>query len=54
MLLIHIENASLQRGYCPACTSGVSNKKKKKKTTWETTADSYTGRLLAARLVLAR
>lgn len=31
MLLIHIENASLQRGYCPACTSGVSNKKKKKK-----------------------
>lgn len=53
MLLIHIENASLQRGYCPACTSGVSNKKKKKKT-WETTADSYIGRLLAARLVLAR
>lgn len=31
MLLIHIENASLQRGYCPACTSGVSNKKKQKK-----------------------
>lgn len=53
MLLIHIENASLQRGYCPACTSGLSNNTHKKKT-WETTADSYTGRLLAARLVLAR
>lgn len=53
MLLIHIENASLQRGYCPACTSGLSNNTQKKKT-WETTAGSYTGRLLAARLVLAR
>lgn len=54
MLLIHIENASLQRGYYPACTSGVSTTTQKKKKNWETTADSYTGRLLAARLVLAR
>lgn len=31
MLLIHIENASLQRGYCPACTLGLSNNTQKKK-----------------------